>query len=142
MRYKILISIFTLFLFSCKKDKYTTVPQLKYKSVNTKTLHRGETLAMTLTFTDAEGDLTDSITVQKIVKACPDRSNSSFTQLYKIPTFPTSKNQTGNIVVTYSYNDVNPTCNRNDTAIFKFVLRDQAKNKSDTAVSDPIVIVN
>ena len=141
MRYKILISIFVLFLFSCKKDKYTTAPQLKYKSVNTKTLQRGETLQITLSFTDAEGDLTDSMTVQKIVKACPDRSNSSFTQLYKIPTFPTSKNQSGNIVVTYSYNDINPICNRNDTAVFKFVLKDQAKNKSDTAVSDPIVII-
>ena len=118
------------------------MPQLKYKDVNTRQLHSGETLRFTLTFTDAEGDLTDSLTVQKIVKACPDRSNSSFTQLYKIPSFPTAKNQSGDIVVSYSYTDVNPICRlRNDTAVFKFVLKDKAQNKRDTAVSDPIVII-
>jgi len=142
MRNTILFSIFLLFLFSCNKNKYNTIPSLKYKSANTKALQRGQSLQMTLSFTDAEGDLTDSLTVQKIVKPCPDRSNTSFTQLYKIPTFPTSKNQSGDIVVTYSYNDVNPGCrSRNDTAIFKFVLKDKAQNKSDTAISDPIVII-
>jgi len=130
-------------LFSCKKNKYSTAPQLKYKSVNTKELQRGETLRFTLSFTDAEGDLTDSIIVQKIVSACRDRSNTSFTQKYKVPTFPTSKNQSGEFVVSYNYNDVNPGCpNRNDTAVFKFVLKDKAQNKSDTAVSDAIVIFN
>ena len=142
MRYPILISIFILLLSACNKNKFTTAPQLTYKSVNTKSLHRGETLQIKLSFTDAEGDLTDSIFVQKIVKACPDRSNSSFTQLYKIPTFPTSKNQSGEILVSYDYTVINPTCpNRNDTAVFKFVLKDKAKNKSDTAVSDPIAII-
>ncbi len=119
------------------------MPQLKFKNANTRQLHSGETLRMTLSFTDAEGDLTDSITVQKIVKPCRDRSNSSFTQRYKIPIFPTSKNQAGEIIVTYSYIDINPICPaRNDTAVFKFVLKDKAQNKSDTAVSDPIIIFN
>ncbi len=142
MRNPILFSIIILFLFSCNKDKYTTIPQLKYKSVNTKALHRGQILQFTLSFTDAEGDLTDSIFVQKIVKPC-SAGNGSFTQRYKIPQFPSGKNQSGDIVVTYSYNDVNPLCTpRNDTAVFKFVLRDKALNKSDTAVSDQIIIYN
>jgi hypothetical protein len=141
MRNTILFSIFILFLFSCNKNKYTTAPQLKYKSVNKKELRRGEVLQFTLSFTDAEGDLsTDSaLYVRKIVPRC---AASSFDQYYKLPVFPTGKNQSGDILVTYSYNDVNPLCNRNDTAVFKFILRDKAKNKSDTAVSDQIIIYN
>jgi hypothetical protein len=141
MRNTVLFSIIILSLFSCKKDKYTTTPQLKYKSVNTKQLQRGGTLKFTLSFTDAEGDLTDSLWVQKIVRACPDKSNSSFTQLYKIPAFPTSKNQSGEIIVAYEYIQINPICpSRNDTAVFRFVLKDKAKNKSDTVVSDQVII--
>jgi hypothetical protein len=139
MRNTILFSIFILFLVSCKKDKYTTVPQIKYKSVNKKELRQGETLLIKLSFTDAEGDLLadSSLLVQKIVPRC---ANSTFNQYYRIPDFPTGKNQAGEIVVTFSYNDINPKCNRNDTAVFKFVLRDKEKNKSDTAVSDQIII--
>lgn len=143
MRYTVLFSILLLLTFtSCRKNKYTTIPQLRFKSVNTTNLHRGETLRMILSFTDAEGDLTDSLFVQKIVKACPGGINGSFKQPYKIPDFPTTKNQQGDIAVIYSYNDLNPKCSlRNDTAIFKFVLRDKALNKSDTLVSPPIVII-
>ena len=139
MRYPILFSIFLLFLFSCNKNKYNTVPQLKYKDVNTKQLHSGETLRFTFSFTDAEGDIVadSSFFVKKVVARC---ASSSFDQYYILPTFPSAKNQSGEIIVTYSYNDVSPKCNKNDTATFKFVLRDKAKNKSDTAVSDQIII--
>lgn len=141
MRYTIIFSILVLLISGCKKDKYTTVPQLKYKSVNTKQLHRGETLVFTLSFTDKEGDLTDKLIYQKVVKGCPgsnfiDSSNA-------VPTFPSGKNQAGELLVTLTYNDVNPQCSpKNDTAIFKFLLRDKALNKSDTAVSDQIIIYN
>jgi hypothetical protein len=60
-----------------------------------------------------------------------------------LPPFPSGKNQTGDILVTFSYNDVSPKCfPRNDTAIFKFVLKDMAQNISDTVSSPPIIIVN
>jgi hypothetical protein len=139
MRNTILFSIFILFMVSCKKDKYTTAPQLKYKSTNKKELRQGETLTMKLSFTDAEGDLLadSSLLVLKVVPRC---TASSFSQYYRIPDFPTGKNQAGEIVITYTYNDINPKCNRNDTAVFKFVMRDKQKNKSDTAVSDQIII--
>lgn len=151
MRYTILISIFILFLFSCKKNTYTTAPQLKYKSVNTKSLRQGQILTFVLSFTDAEGDVVSeaisdsSLFVKKVVTKC---AGSSFDQYYQIPKFPTAKNQSGEILVSYGYNVTGyqsvqtPQCNKNDTAVFKFVLRDKAKNKSDTAVSDPIVIFN
>ena len=148
MRYPILFSIFALLLFSCNKDKYTTTPQLKYESVNTKVLKQGDIITFTLTFTDAEGDLLadSALYVKKVDAKC---AASNFDQYYKLPAdFPTSKNQSGELKVTYGYNVtayppiVTPQCpNRNDTCVFKFVLRDKAGNKSDTATSETIVII-
>src|SRR5438046_4698768 len=103
MRNTILFSIFILLLVSCNKDKYTTAPQLKYKSVNTKVLRQGQIITFTLSFTDAEGDvIADSaLYVKKVEPKC---SGSNFDQYYHLPDFPTAKNQTGEITVTYGYN--------------------------------------
>ncbi len=145
MRYPIILTIFIFLLAGCKKDKFSTIPQLKYKSVNTKKLSRGEVITFTLSFTDAEGDLTDSLFVQQFVRNC--LASNLKRPLYKLPEFPTSKNQEGEILVTYGYEVngtvplVSPKCNRNDTAIFRFVLKDKAQNKSDTVSSDPIIII-
>lgn len=144
MRNTALFSIIILFLISCNKDKFTTTPQLKYKSVNTKILNQGQTITFTLSFTDAEGDfIPDSaLFVEKFEPKCVA---SRFKQYYKFPAnFPIMKDRSGEILVSYTYPSpsfLGPQCNKNDTAVFKFVLRDKAKNKSDTAVSDPIVIV-
>lgn len=144
MRYTILFSIFILLFSACKKDKYTTKPQLKYKSASKKVYRSGDVISLTLSFTDAEGDLQDSIYVEKFVAKC---ANSSFGKLYKIPAFPTSKSQEGEIVITFGYNAngfppiLTPQCNRNDTTVFKFVLKDKAQNRSDTAYSETIVLI-
>ena len=145
MRYTILFSISLLFLVSCNKDKFTTAPQLKYESVNNKVFRSGDVIQFTLSFTDAEGDIDDSLYVEKFEPKCV---NSRFKQLYKIPTFPTGKDQSGEIKVTYGYNVpdlppiLGPQCaNRNDTCFFKFVLKDKAKNKSDTVTSETIVLI-
>ena len=140
MRKTFLLSILILMLIGCKKDKYTTKPQLKYQSVNTTVLGRGETLVFNLSFTDAEGDLSDTLF---IVKFEPNCVASRFNAKYPLPPFPTGKNQSGDLVVTFQYNEVPPKCfPREDTAVFKFVLKDKAQNKSDTAVSESIIITN
>ena len=113
MRYTILFSIFLLLLFAgCKKNKFSTTPSLKFKSVNTTQLHNQELIKFTLSFTDAEGDLTDSIFVQEVV---PDCANSNIAGLFPLPVFPTSKDQKGDITVTFGYNfsgytSVSPQC--------------------------------
>lgn len=142
MRYTILFSILLLLSTSCNKSKFSNTPSLKFKSVNTTQLHNQQLLSFTLSFTDADGDLTDSIFVQKIVPGC---SNSNFKQLYPLPAFPSAKDQQGDIIVTFGYNvsgysDVLANqCQKNDTAVFRFALRDKAKNVSDT-VSSPQII--
>lgn len=147
MRTKILLTIIAFsFLAGCSKDKYTTKPQLKYKSVNTKTLSNNQTLTFTLGVTDAEGDLQDTIWVQEIVKGC---GGAGFTSPYRMPDFTGTKDLEGDIQVCYAYG-LNLGCpaithsscvNRNDTATFKFWIQDLAKNRSDTITSDQIVIL-
>lgn len=148
MRNTVLFSIIILLLFSCKKNKYTTKPQLKYKSVNGKVFRSGDIITFTLSFTDAEGDLiSDSaLYVRKFEPRCPA---SNFAQYYPLPKdFTPGKDQAGEISVTYGYNNssvpqqiLGPRCARNDTCVFKFVLRDKEKNRSDTVTSEAIVLI-
>ena len=141
MRYPVLFSIILITFFSsCKKDKFATKPSLKFNSVNTTVLSQGGTLIFNLSFTDAEGDLTDTLFITKFEPNC---LASRFNAKYAVPPFPTGKNQKGDVIVTFDYNGVSPKCfPRNDTAVFKFVLKDKAQNISDTAVSGNIVIIN
>ena len=142
MRYTFLFSILVLFSLSCKKDKFSSTPSLKFKSVNTTSLHNQQLLQFNLSFTDAEGDLTDSIFVREVVPNC---ALSNFTALYPLPAFPTTKNQKGDLTVTFGYNvsgysSISPKCTQNDTAVFRFVLRDKANHASDTVSSPPIIL--
>jgi hypothetical protein len=144
MRYTILFSIFLLLLFvGCKKNKFSTTPSLKFESVNTTQLHNQQLIRFDLSFTDAEGDLTDSIFVQEVVPNC---AASNIEGLFPLPVFPTTKDQKGGITVTFGYNSsgytsVSPQCPpENDTAVFRFALKDKAQHVSDT-VSSPVIII-
>lgn len=144
MRYTILFSIILFALLSgCSKDKFKSTPELKFTSVNTTELRTGQLLRFTLSFTDAEGDLSDSVYIEKIIADCP---TGSFSQLYAVPPFPSTTNQKGDLIITFGYNvdsypQVNPQCNKTETAIFRFALRDKANHVSDTISSPPISII-
>lgn len=132
--------IVSTFLAGCGKDKFETVPNLKFTSVNTTDLRSGNILQFTLAFTDAEGDISNSIYVEKQTSDCV---NSNFTQSYPIPKFPAIKNQKGEIIVTFGYNaepypNIPPMCGKDETAVFRFALKDLAGNVSDTVTSPPI----
>ena len=144
MRYTILFSIILFLLcVGCNKDKFQTTPSLKFVKTNTTQLQNQQLIEFTLSFTDAEGDLTDSIFVQEIVPGCP---GSNLQGLFPLPLFPTSKNQKGDIKITFGYNvngytSVSPQCPPlNDTATFRFALKDKAQHVSDT-VSSPVIII-
>lgn len=146
MKTKILLGLMAvIFLAACSKDKYTTKPQLKFKEVNNRVLQRNQTLRFTLEVTDAEGDLMDSLWVQKVEPKC---ANSNFTAKYKMPTFTSVKNFKGDIEICYAYGNnlgcpviSGPACARNDTATFRFWIKDKGGNRSDTVSSSTIVLV-
>ncbi len=147
MRYTLLFSIFLFITFiSCSKEKYSTTPSLAFKNVSTTELHSGEIIIFTLSFTH-KGDLSGNIFVQELVPKCSGNEIDSINTPYDIPTFPASENQKGEITVTYGYNVAGyspitqPQCSpRNDTAIFRFVLKDNKNHVSDTLSSPPVVI--
>lgn len=144
MRHSGLFSILALFILlsSCSKDKFGSRPNIKMKSVNTTQLNAGEVLQFVISFTDSEGDISNSIYVQKIEPHC---SLSNFQQEYALPTIPPTKNMDGELIVTFGYNkppyvQIGPRCAQNDTAVFRFALKDKAGNVSDT-ISSPSIII-
>ena len=145
MRCTIIIIIIVGFIFSgCKKETFSTTPTLTYKSVNKKDLHPDEIIKFTLSFTDAEGDVIDTMYVEKVSLNC---AASNFSDKSRIPAFPTTKNLSGEILVSYSNGINNPgyitvasRCDYNDSCYFRFMLKDKAGNKSDTVKSETIVI--
>ena len=157
MRNTILIALVSLVIFSCKKDTYSSIPKLTYKSVNTKTLYPKQVIKFTLNVTDAEGDISDTMYVQKInINKVKDSCNiSSFSDKYPVPKFPSTKNLNQDILVSFAsginipigaapdkyYVNIAFGCSVNDTCYFKFIIKDKANHKSDTVRSENIVIV-
>lgn len=144
MRNTIIIALISLVIFGCGKDKFSSTPQIKFKSVSTTELQAEQSIQFKLSFTDAEGDLQDSIYVEKIAFNCPA---GGFKSYFKLPEFPSVKNSEGDIIVSYTngftgpYPPIgDPQCGQNDTCVFRFMLQDEAKHKSDTITSDVIVI--
>ena len=145
MRNTILIAIVSLVFFGCNKDTFSSTPQLTYKSVNTNHLFPDQIIKFSLSFTDAEGDVIDTMYVQKVSLNC---AASNFSERVPIPTFPTSKNLKGDVLVSYSnginntgYTTVASRCDFNDTCFFRFMMKDKANHKSDTVKSETIVIL-
>ena len=138
MRKTILISMIILFFASgCNKNKYNTVPSLKYKSVSSKELRNFQTIQFRFTFTDKEGDLTDSL---YIIEKVPHCNYNGPVISFKLPSFPTTKNIGGDILFNMTHNDFPVQCFGNDTATFKFFIKDAAKHISDTATAETIII--
>jgi hypothetical protein len=138
-------------LSSCGKDKFQTIPQLKFISKNTDVVAQNGTLRVTLQFTDKEGDVNDSLLVvrQRINRSNPVTPPAS---PYSIPNFPASTKGEFDITLTYQFGLIfgispiripgsNPARNEPDTLNLKFVARDRAGNKSDTLTLRNIIVI-
>jgi len=153
MRAKLLfLFLFAGILAGCKKDKYQTKPQLKIKDlkVSAITTLNGTGSAVEIDFevTDKEGDVEDSIFIQKVDAAknpCP--GNSILSNLdYRIPNYPNTPNQKVLFRVRFSTLNIQgyallggAACPpRKDTSYFRFVVKDKGGNKSDTLKTDVI----
>jgi hypothetical protein len=142
------IFVFVFLFFACNKDKYTTKPQLKYKSANATRISGNQVLQLRLDLTDKEGDFTTLLGLKKTVAGC---ANSNFidSAKFSIPDdFLKTKGTHGELVITLNKNDRGSnTCSvpgggtRPDTTVFKFWTRDKAGNTSDTALSEQIIIL-
>ncbi len=149
MKTKLLILLaLPLLFYACKKDTYQTKPQLSIKSINSKTLKQGDLLLFQLSFTDAEGDIQDTLWVQKISRTCPGTAGAQFISKNRVPDFTPTSNLKGILEIGYVYNanvqgysSITGCGTKNDTAYFKFWLKDKGKNVSDTISSENIVLL-
>ena len=134
-------------VFACNKDKFQTKPQIKITSTSTSIVPTNGSVSVTIEFTDKEGDVTDSVFMvrQRTNKKGPSSTPFGF----KIPEFPNS--QQGEVFVDLIYANltlalipINIPGSGNqkepDSLNLKFVVKDRAGNKSDTATTHVIVI--
>ncbi|MCC7400416.1 MAG: hypothetical protein IT214_02930 [Chitinophagaceae bacterium] len=148
MRYFFIV-IVALIVAGCTKNKFTTKPQLKIKSINSTDISGPQTLVIVLSLTDKQGDYSTFFAVKKTVASCPS-SNFTDSTLFLLPqSFIDTKKTEGEITVTLDqiHRGAN-TCLapgggvKADTAIFSFWTRDRAGNLSDTVSTKPIIIRN
>ena len=83
MKTVLLFAALILFgLVSCNKDKFQTIPQLKFKSKNTDLVPLNGSLRVTLEYTDKEGNKRTSLEVtateMKFLDSKGDESSSSY----------------------------------------------------------------
>jgi len=151
MKTVLLFAAFILFGFvSCNKDKFQTIPQLKFKSKNTDLVPLNGNLRVTLEYTDKEGDVDDSLIVvrQRLNRRGPLTLPAS---PYTIPAFTNTDKGEFEITLNYQFGLIfgipalripgsNPAQNEPDTLTLKFVARDKAGNKSDTLTVSNIFV--
>lgn len=129
----------------CEKDGITTKPKLTFKSVSSEHIPYNGDISFTLEFSDKEGDINDSLRIIKVSSADCDLASYADSTKWKMPPLDGRKNIKGELEIRMGYQrDLAASpCNGVDTvetAIFKFVIKDNAGNYSDTAFSPPIII--
>ena len=147
----LVLSVFTVIVLACNKDKFQTKPSISIKSINTDKVPLNGSFVITLECTDKEGDVQDSVIIikqrlnKKVVSTVRD------TLRYKFPVFPT--NTRTEVVATLGYQDIlsaaappfipgsNPPTRELDTLILRLAVRDNAGHTSDTISSQRIYVV-
>lgn len=152
MKTSIVFAVVVIFtLFACSKDKFQTVPSLRFKSKNTDVVPVNGSLRVVLEFTDKEGDVSDSIWVKKQrlnVRVEPTIRDSI---VMKIPDYPEKTKGEFELVLSYQSilsaltppNTVpatNPPTKESDTLNVKFAVRDKAGHTSDSVSIGTIVV--
>ena len=139
-------------LFACSKDKYQTAPQISIKSISNTVVPVNGGTTITLSYTDKEGDISDSLFFvkkrlnQTVVKTTRD------TIAYKIPDFPNYDKGEIDMALTYIFDlqsaetpppiqGSNPSVPQPDTLVLKIWIHDKAGHTSDTVTTGQIVVI-
>lgn len=149
MRNTLLIIIIAIVIVSCGKDKYTTAPQIKYKSVNPNVLRSNipngqqEVPQLTIQVTDKEGDLgwiTGKDSAYVIIKSLINNQVDTF-QMPDISSI-VSKNYEADLLITPKFYRSNRPSPKIDTLYYEIYVTDFAKNKSNVITTgDPVYYI-
>lgn len=151
MRYSLLLTI-AIFLFTaCKKDKYTTAPQISYKSIDPNVVFKNLTVqvmpVLTLEITDAEGDLgfTGTDTCKIFIKNLVTGEIDSTLRLPDL-SGAVGKNFKAEVDIALDTRIILEGSTRpspkTDTLFYEVYIQDFAKNKSNVIkTADPVYII-
>ena len=141
----------TLFcIVSCSKDKLETRPSITLKSVSSNFIPNGGDLMVEMEFADKEGDISNTLFVQKIRMNI--RTTPTIRDSFSLPIANFPKNSRGFLEVNMDYQNHlvsainppsvggNPPRVEDDTLTIRFVLRDLAGNVSDTVSAGTIIV--
>jgi hypothetical protein len=145
---KVIIGLFFLTLialFSCKKNKFTTAPQVTVKSVAPGEVALGDIITVDAKFTDDEGDVDSVLVILKYYAADSvtfnDTSRYSFDGL-GLP----AKTREGDMSVQFDYGTnnsgypilSNSPVSKDTTATFGLLLIDKAAHRSNYSESGKV----
>ena len=148
MRAKVLIALFILgAVAACNKDKFTTEPKLTFKSVNGEIFGQGAQVRFVIGATDKEGDIKDTLWVQRRSFKCPEFVSDSGVAYPLSPDLVKKNNLDFEFEVAYNYDvSIAPIlvgCSgKDDSCYFRFWIKDDANHTSDTVVSPTIVLLD
>lgn len=150
MKFSFYLLLLAMFLYSCKKDRFTTAPQISYRSVTPNAWPKGtfsNTQGPQLSFQlrDAEGDFgfqdgkdTSYVYVKTYLNNIPRGEDS-----LKFPSLTGINRSNLNVDINVllstlliTYSDLNVP--QTDTFTFDVYVRDFANNKSNTITTDPV----
>lgn len=151
MRYTIIFTIVILAFSACKKEKFTTAPQISYKSISPNAVFTNLPFqalpVITIDVTDAEGDLgltatdTARIFIKNLLTGKID-SSMTFPNLSRAA----GKNFKGDVSINISggilLEGTTRPSPKTDTLFYEIYIKDFAKNNSNTVrTSDPLFII-
>jgi hypothetical protein len=136
-----------ILLIACGKDKFTTVPQVKIKSIKPDVVTQGNLIQFRSDFTDQEGDVD---TIFLVYKWYAGSAASRIDTILRAPisdyNLPANTRQ-GELFVEFVYGVIVDgyvqlsSVNKDTTAAFGLVLKDKAGNRSEYKESDPIRLI-
>ncbi len=143
----VLLLVLAIIVNSCNKSGFGTNPSLTFVNANQTKFNTGDNVVFNLSFKQQTGSL-DTLFIKRHSLVCSD-TDFVTTLNYPVPAFTETKDQTGQIIVSFSYGTQdslsisNGSCYaKRDTSIFKFCLKDKAGHLSDTVQSPKLVFVN
>jgi hypothetical protein len=150
MRRYLLIATALILVVACGKDKLATKPSIKLKSTSGSFIPNGGGLTAELEFADKEGDISNTLFIQKI------RTNKkvvpTIRDTFSLEVAEFNRTSRGNLRINLSYQNHlvsainppnlggNPPVYEDDSLIIRFVLRDLGGNVSDTVSTSAIVV--
>ena len=140
------IAALSIITVACNKDKFTTIPQLKIKSISPDVVNKGDVIRVKGSYTDQEGDLDSILLVYKwyngTTSVLPfDTQRYTFESL-KVP----NKTKEADIEINLEYqtNNLNipilGAVPKDTTAAFGLIIKDKAGNRSEYKESEKIRI--